>query len=64
MILNEWKDITLNIQAHIVVVEMPLLNTRKYNDSSVLSWFNWCYRYYRGLLKKREPRLRLAKLKG
>jgi DNA invertase Pin-like site-specific DNA recombinase len=48
MILNEWKDITQNIQAHIVVIDMPLLNTRKYNDSigtfvadlvlQVLSW--------------------------
>lgn len=48
MILNEWKDITQNIKAHIVVVNMPLLETRKYNDSigsfvvdlvlQVLSW--------------------------
>jgi DNA invertase Pin-like site-specific DNA recombinase len=33
MILNEWKDITQNIKAHIVVIDMPLLDTRKYNDS-------------------------------
>ena len=48
MILNEWKDITQNINAHIVVIDMPLLDTRKYNDSigsfvadlvlQVLSW--------------------------
>ncbi len=48
MILNEWKDITQNIKAHIVVIDMPLLDTRKYNDSigsfvadlvlQVLSW--------------------------
>lgn len=33
MILNEWKDITPNIKAHIVVIDMPLFDTRKYNDS-------------------------------
>ncbi len=48
MILDEWKDITQNIKAHIVVIDMPLLDTRKYNDSSgsfvsdlvlqILSW--------------------------
>lgn len=48
MILNEWKDITQNIKAHIVVIDMPLLDTGKYNDSigsfvadlvlQVLSW--------------------------
>ena len=48
MILNEWKEITKNIKAHIVVLDMPLLDTRKYNDSigtfvadlvlQVLSW--------------------------
>lgn len=32
MILNEWKNITQNIEAHIVVIDMPLLDTRKYND--------------------------------
>jgi len=48
MILNEWNDITQNIKANIVVIDMPLLDTRKYNDSigsfvadlvlQVLSW--------------------------
>ncbi|EEL67319.1 Recombinase [Bacillus mycoides] len=32
-ILQEWKDITLNIQAHIVVLDMPLLDTTQYKDS-------------------------------
>ncbi len=32
MILNERKDITQNIKAHIVVSD-PLLETRRYNDS-------------------------------
>ena len=32
MIVNEWKDITKNIKADIVVIDMPLLDTRKYKD--------------------------------
>jgi DNA invertase Pin-like site-specific DNA recombinase len=47
-ILEEWKDITQNIQAHIVVLDMPLLDTTQYKDSlgnlitdlvlQILSW--------------------------
>ena len=29
MIVNEWKDITKNIKADIVVLDMPLLDTRQ-----------------------------------
>lgn len=32
MIVNEWKDITKNIKVDIVVIDMPLLNTRKNKD--------------------------------
>ena len=32
MIIDEWKDITKNIKADIVVVDMPLLNTRNNKD--------------------------------
>ncbi len=32
MIVNEWKDITKNIKADIVVIDMPLLDTRKKKD--------------------------------
>ena len=32
MIVNEWKDITKNIKADIVVIDMPLLDTRKNQD--------------------------------
>lgn len=49
-ILEEWKDITQNIQAHIVVLDMPLLDTTKYKDSigqlitdlvlQILSWLS------------------------
>jgi DNA invertase Pin-like site-specific DNA recombinase len=47
-ILNEWNDITKNIQADIVVMDMPLLDTTQYKDSlgtfiadlvlQILSW--------------------------
>lgn len=30
---NEWKDITQNIKADIVVLDIPLLDTTKYKDS-------------------------------
>lgn len=32
MIIDEWKDITKNIKADIVVVDMPLLDTRNNKD--------------------------------
>ena len=32
MIVNEWKDITKNIKVDIVVIDMPLLDTRKNKD--------------------------------
>ncbi|WP_017381317.1 recombinase family protein [Paenisporosarcina sp. TG-14] len=47
-ILNEWNDITKNIQADIIVMDMPLLDTTQYKDSlgtfiadlvlQILSW--------------------------
>ena len=47
-ILNEWQELTKEIGADIVVLDMPLLNTTKYKDSignfisdlilQVLSW--------------------------
>lgn len=47
-ILNEWNDITKNIQADIVVMDMQLLDTTQYKDSlgtfiadivlQILSW--------------------------
>jgi DNA invertase Pin-like site-specific DNA recombinase len=32
-ILQEWNDITKNIQADIVVLDMPLLDTTQFKDS-------------------------------
>ncbi|MDR6997723.1 DNA invertase Pin-like site-specific DNA recombinase [Neobacillus niacini] len=47
-ILHKWNDITKNIQADIVVLDMPLLDTTQYKDSlgtfiadlvlQILSW--------------------------
>jgi DNA invertase Pin-like site-specific DNA recombinase len=47
-ILNEWNDITKNIKADIIVLDMPLLDTTLYKDSlgnfiadlvlQILSW--------------------------
>lgn len=66
MILNEWKDITQNIEAHIVVIDMPLLDTWKYNDSIgsfvadlVLQVLSWVAEEERTKIKTRH-----AKLKG
>lgn len=42
-ILIEWTEITKNIKADIVVLDMPLLDTTKYQDNlgtllQILSW--------------------------
>ena len=47
-ILNEWNEITKNIQEDIIVMDMPLLDTTQYKDSlgtfiadlvlQILSW--------------------------
>lgn len=61
MILNEWKDITKNIHANIVVIDMPLLDTRKYNDSIgtfvadlVLQILSWVAEEERTKIKTRQ----------
>lgn len=61
MILNEWKDITKNIKANIVVIDMPLLDTRKYNDSIgtfvsdlVLQILSWVAEEERNKIKTRQ----------
>lgn len=47
-ILKEWNDLTKNLEADIVVMDMPLLDTTQYKDSlgtfiadlvlQILSW--------------------------
>ncbi|MFX3623438.1 MAG: recombinase family protein [Ectobacillus sp.] len=60
-ILQEWKEITKDIQAHIVVIDMPLLDTTKYQDSLgsfitdlVLQILSWLAEEERERTKKRQ----------
>ncbi|TWE08758.1 DNA invertase Pin-like site-specific DNA recombinase [Neobacillus bataviensis] len=60
-ILNEWMDITKNIKADIVVLDMPLLDTTKYQDSLgtfisdlVLQILSWLAEDERERIKKRQ----------
>ncbi|MCU5725437.1 MULTISPECIES: recombinase family protein [Bacillus cereus group] len=71
-ILEEWKDITQNIQAHIVVLDMPLLDTTKYKDSIgqlitdlVLQILSWLSEEERVKIKTRQREgIDLAKKQG
>lgn len=71
-ILNEWKDITQKIKAHIVVIDMPLLDTRKYNDSIgsfvadlVLQVLSWVAEEERTKIKTRQAEgIAAAKAQG
>ena len=60
-ILNEWTDITKNIKADIVVLDMPLLDTTKYQDSLgtfisdlVLQILSWLAEEERERIRKRQ----------
>ncbi|PDY38440.1 DNA recombinase [Bacillus wiedmannii] len=60
-ILQEWTDITKNIQAHIIVLDMPLLDTTKYKDSLgnlitdlVLQILSWLAEEERTKIKTRQ----------
>jgi len=60
-ILNEWAEITKQIGADIVVLDMPLLDTRKYKDSVgsfvtdlVLQILSWIAQDERERIKKRQ----------
>ena len=60
-ILNEWNDITKNIQADIVVLDMPLLDTTQYKDSLgtfiadlVLQILSWMAEEERERIRKRQ----------
>jgi DNA invertase Pin-like site-specific DNA recombinase len=61
MILNEWKDITQNIKAYSVEIDMPLLDIRKYSDSIgsfvadlVLQVLSWAAEEERTKIKTRQ----------
>ena len=60
-ILHEWDDITKNIQADIVVLDMPLLDTTQYKDSLgtfiadlVLQILSWMAEEERERIRKRQ----------
>ncbi|MDQ0862140.1 recombinase family protein [Bacillus sp. V2I10] len=60
-ILHEWNDITKNIQADIVVMDMPLLDTTQYKDSLgtfiadlVLQILSWMAQEERDRIRKRQ----------
>ena len=60
-ILEEWNDITKNIQADIIVLDMPLLDTTQYKDSLgtfiadlVLQILSWMAEEERERIRKRQ----------
>ncbi|WP_394119748.1 recombinase family protein [Planococcus donghaensis] len=60
-ILQEWNDLTKNIEADIVVLDMPLLDTTQYKDSMgtfiadlVLQILSWMAEEERGRIRKRQ----------
>ncbi|PAF34207.1 DNA recombinase, partial [Terribacillus saccharophilus] len=60
-ILQEWNDITKNIQADIIVLDMPLLDTTQYKDSMgtfiadlVLQILSWMAQEERDRIRKRQ----------
>lgn len=71
-ILQEWTDITKNIQAHIVVLDMPLLDTTQYKDSLgtlitdlLLQILSWLAEEERTKIKTRQREgIDLAKKQG
>lgn len=60
-IVNEWNDLTKNIRADIVVLDMPLLDTTQYKDSMgtfiadlVLQILSWMAQEERDRIRKRQ----------
>ena len=60
-ILQEWNDLTKNIEADIVVLDMPLLDTTQYKDSMgtfiadlVLQILSWMAEEEREHIRKRQ----------
>lgn len=72
MIMNEWQEITKNIKADIVVIDMPLLDTRKSKDllgtfisDLVLQILSYVAEQERTFIKQRQSEgIENAKKKG
>lgn len=71
-ILNEWNEITKQIEADIIVLDMPLLDTTKYKDNLgsfvsdlVLQILSWMAEEERNKIKTRQREgIELAKKEG
>lgn len=71
-ILQEWHEITKEIKAHIVVLNMPLLDTTKFNDAAgqfvadlvlqIFSWFAEDER--RRITRNQQEGIKAAKARG
>ena len=72
MIINEWRDITLNIKADIKVIDMPLLDTTKHKDllgnfisDLILQVLSYVAEQERTFIKQRQCEgINIAKSKG
>lgn len=72
IIINEWKDITKNIKADIVVIDMPLLDTKQNKDllgtfisDLVLQILGYVAEQERTFIKQRQKEgINIAKNKG
>lgn len=72
MIIDEWKDITKNIRADIMVIDMPLLDTRQKKDllgnfinDLILQILSYVSDQERTFIKERQKEgIKVAKLKG
>lgn len=72
MIIDEWKDITKNIKADIVVIDMPLLDTRNNKDllgnfisDLVLQILSYVAEQERSFIKQRQKEgINVAKNNG
>lgn len=72
MIINEWRDITLNIKADIRVIDMPLLDTTKHKDllgnfisDLILQVLSYVAEQERTFIKQRQREgIDIAKSKG
>lgn len=73
MIINEWADITKNIEADIYVIDFPLLDTRvegrnligKFISDIVLQVLSFVAQNERENIRQRQAEgIRIAKMKG
>lgn len=71
-ILQEWYELTKEIKAHIVVLNMPLLDTTKFNDAAgqfvadlVLQIFSWFAEDERSRITRNQQQgIKAAKARG